>query len=217
MRSVIVLGIALLITLPAQAGLGVGARVGTPGIGLDVTKSLIPMLNARAGFSYFSLGFDRTDDGIDYNYDLGLSSAQFLLDYHPMPLLGFRLSGGFLYNGNELTMTAESQDDYEIGDQTYTAAEIGTLTGTVDFSSFAPYLGIGWGNAAGSRIGFTTDLGVVFQGSPEAGLSINGLAAENPELIQDLIDEATALEDDLSSFKYYPVFSIGVSVKLSVI
>ncbi len=218
MRFLIVISLALAMTGVAHAGMGVGAKVGTPGFGLEATKSIVPMVNARLGFSIFGLGYETTQDGVDYDYDLSLRSIHLLADYHPIPLMGFRLSGGALLNGNKLEMLSQpATGTFEIGDETYTAAEVGTIDGEVSFSSLAPYVGIGWGNAAGSRVGISTDLGVVFQGAPEVDLSASGLLGNDAGFQSELTEEAQAIEDELGFFKYYPVFSIGISIKLSIL
>ncbi len=217
--NVSAIGLALLLSATAaHAGTGVSARVGTLGLGVDVTQSLLPMVNARLGFSYFTFSYSTTTDGIDYDYDLNLGSGQLLLDYHPIPLMGFRLSGGTLINGNNLDMAANLPDiEIPIGDETYTASEVGTLTGDIDLNTFAPYLGIGWGNAASSRISINTDLGVVFQGSPSVTLhSVNGTLSDTQQFKDALEQERQSIEDDLDVYKYYPVFSIGIGVKFTL-
>ena len=103
----------------------------------------------------------------------------------------------------------------EIGGQTYTQAEAGTLNGAVDFKSTAPYLGIGWGNAANSRIGLAIDLGIAFQGSPQVDLGATGQLANTQEFIDELNREQDELQDSLDGFKYYPVIAIGLSFKIT--
>ena len=64
-------------------------------------------------------------------------------------------------------MVSVPSGSYSIGNRTYTGAEVGTITGTVDFASSAPYFGVGWGNATSGRLGIALDLGLVFQGTPQ--------------------------------------------------
>jgi hypothetical protein len=213
-----VLCLALLVSATnAHAGTGISARVGTLGLGLDLTQSLVPMVNARLGFSYFTYTYSTTTDGIDYDYDLNLGSGQLLLDFHPVPLMGFRVSGGALINGNNLDMTSDLPDiEVQIGDETYTASDVGELTGEIDLNTFAPYIGIGWGNAASSRISINTDLGVVFQGSPSVALNADGPLANEAAFQEQLELERQSIEDDLDIYKYYPVASIGIGIKFTL-
>jgi len=57
------------------------------------------------------------------------------------------------------------------------------------------------------------DLGVLLQGDPNVTLAANGTAVNDP-LIQDAFQasldaEISALEDDMSDFKAYPVISLS--------
>ena len=137
----------------SHAGIGIAGRAGTLGIGIEATQSLIPMVNVRGGINWFNYSFDGTKSGVKYNLDLKLKSFSALVDLHPFPLVGFRLTGGIVFNSNGLKMVSNQiSGTVDIGGQTYDTGDVGTLNGDVDFKSTAPYVGIGWGNAASSRI-----------------------------------------------------------------
>ncbi len=130
------------------------------------------------------------------------------MNYHPFSGT-FRFTGGLLYNKNELNLTGKpsSGSTYVINGTTYTAAEVGTLTGKLTFNSTAPYLGIGWGNRPGGKLGLTADIGVLYQGSPKLALAATGAAAG---LDSDIEQERRSAEEDLNDFKWYPALSLGV-------
>tara|TARA_B100000029_G_C17306881_1_gene862870 strand:- start:142 stop:876 length:735 start_codon:yes stop_codon:yes gene_type:complete len=212
----IIAAIVLTVVLasPSHAGIGVAGRAGTLGLGVEVTQSLIPMVNVRGGLNWFNYSFDGTESGIRYNMDLKLKSFTALLDLHPIPLLGFRLSGGIVFNQNGIDgVTDQIVSSINIGGQDYT--ESGTLESSIDFKSTAPYLGIGWGNAANSRIGIAIDLGVAFQGSPQTDLRVTGSLASAPGVQSSIQQEERELQDALDGFKYYPVLSVGLSFKIT--
>ena len=150
------------------AAAGVGIRAGTTGIGGDVAWGLVPTLSARVGYSY--LTFSTTVDSTDIKYDAKpkLSNGNLFLDWSPLGPF-FRVTGGLILNTNKVDVTAQSNGGtYTIGGTTYSAAAIGSLTGTVKSgNSAAPYLGIGYGTVAGTGVNFYFDLGVMFQGTPE--------------------------------------------------
>jgi hypothetical protein len=86
------------------------------------------------------------------------------------------------------------------------------------FNSTAPYLGVGWGNpvAKDKTWGFVMDLGILFQGSPKVTSTVNcGAAIQGTptctQLKNDVATSTTKLESDSSSFKYWPVISLGLS------
>jgi hypothetical protein len=112
-------------------------------------------------------------------------------------------------------MVSVPSGSYSIGNRTYTGAEVGTITGTVDFASSAPYFGVGWGNATSGRLGIALDLGLVFQGTPQVSLLTTGILSSDPTFVQELNREVQELEDEIKEFKYSPVISLGLSLNLS--
>jgi hypothetical protein len=104
-----------------------------------------------------------------------------------------------LYNNNELKLTGKPSagSTYTINGVTYTAAQVGTLTGTLTFNKTAPYLGLGWGNRPGSKLGLSADIGALYQGSPKLSLSATGSVAG---LSSNLEQERKSAEEDLGSF-----------------
>lgn len=216
MKRIVGVGIVLLLLVTqAYAGMGVTVKAGTLGIGAELTKSVTPMVNVRVGGSYFTYGFDGTEGDVSYDLDLKLKSLNLLVDFHPILNRGLRLSAGMVLNNNGVDMVSRPTASYDIGGTTYTATDVGTINGAVDFKSFAPYVGIGWGNAAGGRWGIAFDLGLALQGSPQVDLSATGPIASDAQFLSELRQEESQVQDDISGFKYYPVISLGLSFKLS--
>ena len=118
-------------------------------------------------------------------------------------------------NNNEVNVLATPAGSYDIGGTTYSAADVGNMSGKIDFNSLAPYAGMGWGNALGKdkRWGIVFDLGVVFQGSPNVDLTTNGLLANNAGFLAKLAQEEQELKDELDEFDMYPVVSLGITYK----
>lgn len=215
MKKIYVAGMAaaalLCSSLVHAEGVGVTAKVGTLGLGLQLTAGFSPVFNGRLGFNNYTYNYSTIKDNINYDVALGLKSGELLLDLHPFAG-GFRVTGGAMYNKNALNLTATPAGTYSVGNNTYTAAQVGTLTGVVDFNKVAPYFGIGWGNAVekGDRFSFAMDLGVMLQGAPKAVLSANGPVTSLPTFKDDLAREEANLNASLKEFKYYPVASVGI-------
>lgn len=206
--------LGLLWTVPAHAGAGLTVKGGTLGIGVDGTVSLVPKLNVRGNFNFFKYSFSGTQGDVKYDTDLKLRSFSVLLDLHPAPRLGFRLSAGILFNRNRLDMVSQPTSSYTIGPRTYSGSQVGTVNGGVTFKPAAPYLGLGWGDATVRRVGLAFDLGAVFQGSPDVSLVATGPIASDSNFRNDLNQETQKAKDDLRKFKYYPVFSLGITFRL---
>jgi hypothetical protein len=186
----------------------IGARAGTTGLGLEGAWPMTDSVNLRAGYFAFDYGTDLEEEGVEYDGDLRLRNAALLADWHPFGG-AFRLSAGGVQTGNKFKGSADG--DLEVGDNTYA----GQLDAEVSWSGFAPYLGVGFGNAMrGVRMTFSLDLGVMFTGSPDVRLDGS---ADDPALeaafAEDLERERANLEDELSDAKYYPVVSLGLAYR----
>jgi hypothetical protein len=206
------LGVVCFGLVTADAGAvdsAVTAKLGTLGLGVEGTFGLTEHFNARLGINKFD--FDRTDtiDDIEYDLDLEWQSISLLADWHPFGN-PFRFTVGLMSNGNELSGSSTA-DNITIGDESYT--NVG-LDAKLDFDATAPYLGVGWGNAlaADKGWGFNVDVGVLFQGSGDVTLTPTGAGASLVDPA-DIAAEERAFEDDIKDYKYYPVFSFGVSYK----
>ena len=191
-----------------------GIKTSTLGLGLEVERSFSDLISGRIGVNYFPYDYSGTEDDIEYDFDLNLMSLSALLDWHPFKG-SFRISAGVIYNGNEIDAKAKTSGTYDIGDSTYTGAELGTLTGKIDFDDIAPYFGLGWDTSFGKNkaFGFLFELGLIYQGSPKADLSADGPVASDPTFQNELAKEENNLQSDLDAFKVYPVIAIGLSYR----
>jgi len=209
-RSLILFGIVACAAVAPTAtadGFGLGVKAGTLGLGVEATVGLTGRLNLRAGFNSYTYHYDETAGDVRYDADLELRSTAAIVDWHPFAGT-FRLSAGLLSNKNGANLTATPTSNQTIGGVVYTPSQIGTLNGTVSFKKTAPYLGLGFGNAAAKSkgLGFSTELGVLFQGKPDARLTSTGSVSQ-----ADLRAEEQKIENDLDSFKTYPVLGVGLS------
>ncbi len=218
-KRALVCSLLFLSSTPAAfADLGdvaLGVKGGTLGLGGEVSAGLTPNINARVGFNSFNYSGNTTESHVTYDYKLKLNSVPILLDWHPFENSGFRLSGGLVINNNDVSATGTTQTTYTIGNTIYTGAQLGSLTGKVDFNKTAPYAGIGWGDAVGkdARLSFSFNLGVMFQGSPKVTLVANGPVTALPAFQADLAQEQRDVQSKIDNLKYYPDLSIGIAYK----
>jgi hypothetical protein len=196
-------------------GIGIAAKVGTLGFGLDASKSLTPQLNARLGVNFGNVGFNRTDSGINYDAQLKLSSVQLFGDYYPSSNSSFRITGGLVAQNNRVAVTSQPSNNgtYTIAGNQYAASSVGTLNGEYAYgNSIAPYLGIGIGKSTNEGLGFNADLGLMFTGSPKVSLTASNPAFNDNATTRAQIDnQARQTENELRGFNVYPVISVGVS------
>jgi hypothetical protein len=200
-------------------GLAITPEVSTLGVGASITKSITPNFNARVGINGLGVGADITETDVTYKADLNLSNISTVIDYHPFQNSGFRLTGGLVFQDNNIKgQGTPTNNSITIGNDTYTSNDLQSVDAKVSFpNSVAPYVGIGWGNAVkpGRRWGFSFNLGVMFTGSPEIDITPTYGPSITPA-VQNEIDtsiqqEVRDLEDDLEWLNIYPVLSLGIS------
>lgn len=199
------------ITYASAEKLAISAKSSSLGLGGELTAQIAPNINTRFGANAFNLDLNGKLSDIEYDFGLDLLSFSAFVDWYPFKN-SFHISGGILVNESEIGLRTTPASSLTIGSTTYTPAEIGTLSGTLSFNNIAPYVGIGWGNAFDSekRLGFSSDIGVAFIGSPNVTMSANGTLASDPTFQNDLATERIQLEDDIKQFKFYPVFSFSI-------
>jgi hypothetical protein len=203
---------------PMFSEYAVTAKVSTLGLGVEVTTNVLEHVNLRFGANTFQYGTNVNDTDVDYDADLKLLTVGLFADYYPFASVGFRLTGGIMYNDNSLDMSGRPKagGTYTFNDIEYSSDKIGRVDGSIEFNTFAPYLGIGWGNAVGSSgWHFAADLGVMFQGSPKSSITATTtlIGAEKAALENDILQEQNNLNNDLSGYEYYPVVSLGLSYR----
>ncbi|MFH0879143.1 MAG: hypothetical protein V2A34_05485 [Lentisphaerota bacterium] len=194
-------------------GIALGAKIGTLGLGGDLTIGLFEVFNIRGGVNYANFSFNGTVRDIKYNYGVDYLSFPILADIHPFRN-NFRISAGVLLNqDNKVKLDAAPNKNVTIGDDEYTPAQIGILNGTIKFTrNAAPYVGIGFGNAVkeDTSWSFIFDLGVVFQTYDVELTSRGGTMSDNPAFLLNLAKEEADVQDDFDKFEIYPVLSFGV-------
>ncbi len=216
-RSIIIVAIFLITfatTAYAQNNT-FSVKAGTLGVGLEAERTFSDSIGSRVGVNYFTYSYSGTESDIEYDFDLNLMSVSALLDWHPLKG-SFRISGGAIYNGNDIDGTGQlAATNNIIGDLPFTSDEVGTLKSEIDFNDIAPYLGLGWDTSFGkdNNFGFVLDIGAIYQGSPKVDLSADGTSASDPTFQSQLAIEEENLQDDLDEFKVYPVLSIGISYR----
>ncbi|WP_319548790.1 hypothetical protein [Desulfogranum marinum] len=206
-----------------QGNIGVGVKAGTLGIGAEVDLGLNEILHLRGGANYLQFSFDSTVSNIDYEMEPEFKNASLLLDVYPFSG-SFRITGGVFINNNEIALTGSPREEFW-GDSTIPSNYSSVvdplkdsikLNGTVEFNTFAPYVGIGWNSNVEQERGWgvSFEMGVLFQGAPTVS-SLTLAAAppldaytDNPIILQALEHEKKAIEEDLDNFQYYPVASL---------
>ena len=193
---------------------GGSVHVGTLGFGGRIATSLGNGINVRAGIDVVPpVTIQVEEEDIEFEVKFPSPSVTAVLDLHPGGS-GFRLSAGAVYFGRDLGFEGVPTEAVEFGEHEYTPAELGMIRGSLGTSRFAPYLGLGWGNAVGAGFGFALDLGVASHGTPDFSYQATGPASSDAQLEADLREEAETVNDELPGVaSLYPILNLGLGFR----
>lgn len=199
--------------LSAQTSLSIGARASTLGFGAEVSKLVSAHLGVRVAAYRYSHEFDRVESDVEFNVDLKFKGVSALVDLYPSARGSFHLTAGLLTAPAEVDGVGQpTGGTYDFNGTTYTAAEVGTVNGSVRWDDKMPYVGFGWGTPAARKGGlsFLFDLGVGI-GKPTVGLSATS-AVPGSTLAADVEAERVDIQKDVDKYaKVYPVISFGLA------
>lgn len=219
-KSIPVFLFALLLTIPTTLRaqeLGIGARIGTLGLGAEAALSLNDNIAIRGGIGSFILDFDGDYDDVNYTVTPPSLTTTLGIDLYPTGG-SFRIMGGLMLRSEDIRLDsgdlAES-GSVEIGDETYD--EAGFLHGEIDTKATSPFVGIGFGRHTSGGFGVTLDLGVAFVGEPDVILTAEGPIASAEGIQTELDREAQNIQDEAGSYlQYWPILSFGVKIPLNI-
>jgi hypothetical protein len=221
MRSPIhpITGALVAATLSLAAGStfaqAISAKVGTDGAGVELEYGIASHFGARLGIDGGSISHTIDKTSVVYDGRLRFSNVQALADWHPFAG-SWRVSAGLVYNDNKVDLTARpSSGTLKINGNTYQAASVGSLQGTLSFTKVNPYIGTGWGiSPRGHGFFGTFDLG--FQWQPNnvsltgtCGPAIQGTALCT-QLGADVAAEQARLQDQTHFLRLWPVTQLGI-------
>lgn len=186
--------------------------VGLQGLGLGFGRVVNDDFSIRADINGYSYDTTQTESGTNYQADLSLRSVNFMVDYFPFASSGFRLTGGAGYFGSDLTLDARGPGTADIDGQTVTLTANDFVTAKIDFPTFAPYLGIGYGHSKGNKgLYFGADLGVYigdFKSSLDVSANVRNAVGDAA-----VERERQALEDSVSSASFVPSLQFFVGYR----
>jgi hypothetical protein len=192
----------------ADGGWTVGVLGGTQGLGPEIAYRGGDHFGMRGNAGYLSYNHDQTVNQISYSGKLKLNSVGLMADWYPMGG-GFRFSLGARNNDNKIHINSTPASSVTVGNNVYTPAQVGTLSGVVTGNSFSPSFSLGYGGTVAKGFTLGAELGVVFQGSPKVqNYQATGLLASNPAFQADLQTERTRVEDKVHSYQYWPIAQI---------
>ena len=193
----------------------VALAAGTLGIGVEASALVTERAAGRLGVYYFQYSRGVTRSGVDYDATLRLRNVSALVDFFPRRAGTFRVTGGLVATGNEVTAASVpgSAPTVTVNDHVYLMSEVGVLHGAGKLPSAAPYVGVGVGrpSAGGrARVRLVGDLGAILA-RPKVSWDATG-AAGNPQLAADVAADRRKKQREVNrDFPVYPVVSVALA------
>ncbi|MDY0076906.1 MAG: hypothetical protein RBR87_06480 [Bacteroidales bacterium] len=196
----------------SRFGMGLGIKMSTFGPGVEVIAAVTPKLHLRLGGTYMDYTYHYSDKNVEVNgsAESHLSSISLLANYQLARI--FFVSGGFLYNMNEIGLDGFFTKSMTVGSMEVSPEKIGSVNLKIKpGSSLTPYAGIGLGRSLSKNgiVSFAFELGAAFHGSPKVELGATGMLEPTGSEEQRQI-----LEDNLSGFTIYPMLNFQLSFRL---
>lgn len=217
MRGLVISGALAACFSTSVHAVGITVDGGTTGVGAHLVLPLVDhKLNARIGMNTLSYTYDGDTSDVTYQFKLKLQTYDALFDYYPFGG-AFRLTMGAVVNTSRVDANVKSKD-LELNGHSYQSSEVGNLYGRIDFKKYVPYVGLGWGNATAPNKGWglTSDIGVIFQGSPQSSVYSSGCHVSEAICSQfetDLQEENRQFQKKSKNLEYYPVIRVGITYK----
>jgi hypothetical protein len=214
---------------PAASGetgrFAIGVKLSLLGAGFEVAAPVTRRTNMRAGFNMFSYSRNFQKDGANYDGQVALKSMEAHYDIFPWAAR-FHISPGILtFIGSPVRANASvpAGQSFSLGGTDYYSDSMVPVTGTgrINFNRVAPMVTLGWGNLVPRKhFSVPFELGVAFQGSPKSTLHLMGNVCEapgfncrsvdsDPTVQSQIVAEQAKINNSMSSFKVYPIISVG--------
>lgn len=205
----------------------VSVEGGTLGYGANVAWSVNPTTELQAGWAGGDLlgevVKDIDVDDINYQIEQDFSNPYLGVNLRPAGNW-FTVGTGVIIPDNKFKLKASPKagTTYTIDDREVNAAELGNLTGTIEYkNSVAPYLTVGFRPNSNNRFGVFAEVGAAYTGKPRTNVTTDKAAdaklSKGYATVGQALDVANAElkreieKEDLA--EWYPIVKLGATVR----
>lgn len=165
----------------------------------------------RLSYNTFSIDQDFRERGTAFSGRARTSTFGLTADAYPFNT-GFRLSAGVRIGDTDIRVHSKSATALRIGDNTYSASDLGQVDGRVSYSNVAPYLGLGYTTTfANDRLSISFDAGATYLGTPDVSLRASGPLAGIAAA--DIERERIKVGDRFNDYRFYPVVQVTLGYR----
>ncbi len=202
----------------------VSAEVGTLGYGANITWDANDSTAVVAGWTGGDVtdlvGDDFSARGVDYTVETDLSNPYLGVQLRPMKNW-LTVNTGIIIPDNDVKVTAQANGGtYKIDDVVYNAADVGSLTGTLEHrNKVAPYLTAGFRPTINNNWGVFGEIGAAYMGETKATItsdksgSVTSADGATTTDIAALTEQAEHEIEDKGYAKWAPIAKVGVTYR----
>lgn len=188
-----------------------GIKASTLGFGVEVAAPLSDKFYVRAGGNQFDFSMEQEFDDLELNLDANLNLSSFTLfaDWYPRGSRGiFHITAGLLVGNNYVAVKGVPLGNYEFGGYVITPEDIGDLSIKISAPRVNPYAGIGFGRSVPNRrVSLNFELGALYLGPPVVEMEATGMIRRTGE-------QGDLIEENMNDYRFWPVVSTQLNVKL---
>lgn len=192
----------------------VAINVSSVGFGVEYAHNINKHLNGRLRLNFLKISnFERAVElggaptFVTANVDI--FTTDLLLEYLPFANKNFKLvvGGSYISSGNADVNVAYNEA-ITYGDIVIEPEDIGDMTIGIDYTGFAPYVGLGWGRAVPRKnVGFGIEIGTFYVGSPDVSLAATNMLANTAS-------EEGQLQENMNDYKWFPFLNMRLAFRL---
>lgn len=190
----------------------VGMKIGTLGIGLELTKPIKSSLDLRLGINHIEAKVNNFRIGsIQYDIDASANSINAVLDWYPQQNNKFYFSGGVLLGDDNINPSPNPNFTFR-GIEVGKALDRYDVNFKIDYANIAPYFSMGYSNKNSKKKGwyYAGDLGIAYLGKAKASFHIIDKTTNLPPAIIPQIEldrEIEKINNKLDDYKIWPILS----------
>lgn len=203
-------------SLEEYKGLYLGAIGSTNGWGGEIKYLFNKRFTVRTGYETlnFTYNFDFDENEVDYKATMDYKTGGIYLLGDFNYTRNLYVSAGVVFNNFNPVMTGYADEDVPYGDIMIPAEMVGDFKFSLSPElKVSPYASLGarafFGKA--KRVNLGTEIGFYYMGAPQIDIEATGLIAPTADPAHG---QEEKLENQISQYKFYPVFKINLSVKL---
>jgi hypothetical protein len=203
-------------SLEENKGLYLGAIGSTNGWGGEIKYLFNKRFTLRSGYETlnFTYVFDFDENEVEYDATMDYKTGGVFLLGDFNYTRNLYISAGVVFNNFNPVMTGYAVGDVPYGDITIPAEMVGDFTFTFSPElQVSPYASLGARAFIGKakRVNLGAELGCYYMGAPQIDIAATGLIAPTADPAHG---QEEKLENQISQYKFYPVFKLNLSVQL---